>query len=127
MLVLASVALAGSLVIAGGGAVLVGAVITIASFTPSYTEREWDDTTSKIGYLVGAPGVAAIFAGSAIELAAAHPALGTVELICALAVSVTVVIVFALPIANRAKQRRAARRQRRRTAGASPSRVPPRR
>jgi hypothetical protein len=119
MLVLASSTFAGSLVIGGGAATLVGAVVTIASFTPSYHEREWDDNASKVGYLVGAPGGAILLAGSFIELITSNPQLETIDLISAMVVAATVVIVFALPIAIRRRPPKAPRRQKRSRAGSS--------
>lgn len=111
----ASPTFAGSLTIAGGAVVLVGAVITIASFTPSYKEREWDKTASLIGYALGAIGGAALFTGSVLALARGNTSLESLELICALVVATTVVIVFALPIANKGKPTRPRGRRKHRT------------
>jgi hypothetical protein len=122
-----SVTLAGGLIIGGGIVILIGAVATIAGLTPEYKELGWDDKAQGVGYLLGVPGAAGVFAGTTLEITSKSPTLTKFETFGAALVAASVVVAFALPIASRARRTRAARRQRRRTVGASPRPGPPRR
>lgn len=127
MLPLASsaVPLAGVLIIGGGIVTLVAAVATVASFTPTYKGLGWDGKAQMVGGLLAVPGLAAVFAGSALQLTSNSAALTKVETVGAAIVSASVVVAFALPIANRGRGKLAAMRQRRREVGASLRQPPP--
>jgi hypothetical protein len=120
-----SVTLAGGLIIGGGIVTLIGAVATIAGLTPEYKELGWDDKAQGVGYLLGVPGVAAVFAGTTLEITSKSPALIKFEAFGAAIVAASVVVAFALPIASRAKGKRAAKLEQRRRADASRRSPPP--
>jgi hypothetical protein len=120
-----SVPFAGALIIGGGIITLVGAVAVVASLTPEYKELEWEGKAQKVALVLGVPGVIAVFAGTALELTSKSAALAKVEAIGATIVALSVVIAFAFPIASRAKEKRAAARERRNREDASPKSPPP--